>query len=94
MMISYVSDGMPCGNLSTTSFALCKAGTCYSSTGPASGSQMGTCKLDAIEGASCDAAFGPSCMPPARCVAGDGGTSGLCMLPTGSACGSSSRRPP
>ena len=27
--ISYVSDGMPCGNLSNTSFALCKAGTCY-----------------------------------------------------------------
>ena len=86
--ISYVSDGMPCGNLSDTSFALCRAGTCYTSTGVASGSETGTCKLDAIEGASCDTALGPSCMTPARCVGSDGGTSGLCTLPTGSACGS------
>jgi hypothetical protein len=86
--ISYVSDGMPCGNLSNAAFALCKAGTCYTPTGVASGSQMGACKLDAIEGASCDTVLGPSCMTPARCVVGDGGTSGLCTVPTGSACGS------
>jgi hypothetical protein len=87
--ISYVTDGMPCGNLSNSSFALCKAGTCYTATGVASGNQMGVCKLDAIEGASCDTAVGPACMTPARCVvATDGGTSGLCTLPTGTACGS------
>jgi hypothetical protein len=86
--ISYVSDGMPCGNLSNTAFALCKAGTCYTPTGVASGSEMGTCKVDAIEGAACDTALGPSCMTPARCIVGDGGTSGLCALPTGSTCGS------
>jgi hypothetical protein len=87
--ISYVSDGMPCGNLSNTSFAQCKAGTCYTATGVASGSQMGNCKLDAIEGASCDTVLGPSCMTPARCVvASDGGTSGLCTVLTGSTCGS------
>jgi hypothetical protein len=86
--ITYVGDGMPCGNLSNTAFALCKAGTCYTGTGVASGSQMGTCKLDAIEGASCDTVFGPACMTPARCVVGDGGSSGLCTLPTASGCGS------
>lgn len=87
--VSYVSDGMPCGNLSNTSFALCRAGICYTPTGVASGNQMGTCKHDAIEGASCDAPLGPACMTPARCVvASDGGTSGLCTVPTGIGCGS------
>lgn len=88
--IDYVGDGMPCGNLSNTSFALCKAGTCYTTTGVASGSQTGTCKLDAIEGAACDTVLGPSCMTPARCVtvSDGGGTSGLCTLPTGRTCGS------
>jgi hypothetical protein len=87
--ISYVGDGMPCGNLSNTAFAQCKAGTCYTSTGAATGNEMGTCKLDAIEGASCDTTLGPSCMTPARCVVmSDGGTSGLCAVPTGTTCGS------
>jgi hypothetical protein len=88
VMISYVGDGMPCGNLSNTGFAQCKAGTCYTATGAATGSDMGTCKLDAIEGASCDTVVGPSCMTPARCVVSGGGTSGLCTLPTGAGCGS------
>ena len=49
--ITYVGDGMPCGVLSSTSRAECITGGCYTSTGLASSTEMGTCKADAADAA-------------------------------------------
>jgi len=68
------------------------AGTCYTATGPATGSDQGTCKPFANDGDACDTAVGPGCMFPARCLvagAGDGGaTTGTCVVPVASLCAS------
>jgi hypothetical protein len=88
MPIAYVGDGLPCGNISTTSFALCQAGGCYTGTGVILSGQTGTCKADVkIDGGACDAVLGPACMTPARCVSSGGGSAGTCVTPTGATCG-------
>jgi hypothetical protein len=87
MMMMYVGDGEACGNLGSGVVAQCSAGNCYDSNGQVTGSGMGTCKLDAVDGASCDTMMGPSCMTPARCVISGGGTSGTCRVPMGNSCG-------
>lgn len=84
--ITYVTGGMPCGDLSTTSHADCIAGGCYTGTGPVGSGQMGTCLTDVAEGAACDTVLGPDCLEPARCVKGADGSAGTCTVPTGSTC--------
>jgi hypothetical protein len=89
MPITYVTDGMPCGDLSTTSRAECTAGACYTTTGPAGSGDTGTCKANAADGTACDIVLGPGCVTPARCVlsGADGGSAGLCQIPLGATCG-------
>jgi len=87
MTITYVGDGMPCGDLSTTSHAECIAGSCYTATGPTGSGDMGTCKGDATDGSPCDTVLGPGCQTPARCVNSGAGTAGTCTAPTGTVCG-------
>jgi len=87
MSITYVGDGMPCGDLTSTSHAECIAGGCYTKTGPAGSGDMGTCKADVTDGSPCDTALGPSCQTPARCVVAGSTTAGTCTVPTGAACG-------
>ena len=87
MTISYVADGMPCGALSSTSRAECITGGCYTSTGLASSTDMGTCKADAADGAACDTVLGPTCLTPTRCVTTGDASAGTCVLPLGSTCG-------
>ena len=90
--VAYAADGMPCGYVGD-GVVECAAGTCYSSAGPTfsyAGPRTGTCKAFAMDGAACDTAAGPGCMSPARCVTGDGGTRGVCTVPTAAvsaACG-------
>ena len=79
-------DGTPCGQLDDGSRVGCVAGGCYTTTGPASGSDLGACKPHAPDGAACDTLLGPGCLAPARCVTAAGGTSGTCVVPTAALC--------
>jgi hypothetical protein len=84
IQVTYAGDGMPCGYIGS-GVVECTAGTCYSSAGPYflySGPSTGVCRAFAADGAACDTVSGPSCMSGARCLAGDGGTSGVCTVPT------------
>jgi hypothetical protein len=88
MAMTYVTDGMPCGDLSTTSHVGCVAGGCYIATGLAGTGDTGTCKADAPDGAVCDSVLGPACLAPARCVVvGADGGAGTCVLPSATSCG-------
>lgn len=87
MSITYVADGMPCGDLSSTSHAECVAGGCYTSTGSAGSGQTGTCKSDTADGTACDTVLGPGCLTPARCVISGDGSAGTCEIPLGATCG-------
>jgi len=68
MSITYVGDGIPCADLSSTSFAECIAGGCYTTTDPVGSGQTGTCKSDPADGRTCDTVLGPGCVTPARSV--------------------------
>ena len=86
--------GVPCGVLADGTHHGCVAGGCYTATGIASASELGTCKPSALDKAACDSTLGPDCMPPARCVATGAGTAdastvGTCVIPTASLCSSS-----
>jgi len=83
---TYVPDGQPCGALSATTYAACLAGSCYTATGVASVTDVGTCKADAADGVACDTALGPGCLSPARCVLTGAGTTGVCTEPTDATC--------
>ena len=83
---SYGGDGAPCGALPDGSFANCKTGGCYTASGIALSGQAGNCKASALEGAACDTVLGPTCLQPARCVTGAGGTKGVCTLPNPTTC--------
>jgi len=85
--IAFASEGMPCGELSTTSHVECTAGGCYTATGLAGTTEVGTCKADAADGAACDTVLGPACLTPARCVPTGAGSAGLCTFPSGATCG-------
>ena len=66
------------------------AGDCYTSTGIATGSAIGTCKASVVENApnpACDTTLGPGCLAPARCVVAAGGTAGTCIVPVATMCG-------
>jgi hypothetical protein len=86
MTISYVGDGVACGDLTSTSHAECIAGGCYTSTGPAGSGQTGTCKADTADGTACDIVLGPGCVTPSRCVINGDGSAGTCTIPLGSSC--------
>jgi hypothetical protein len=89
MPMAMVEAGMPCGTLPDGTRAACKAGDCFTATGPATAAQMGTCKAEVLESAtdpSCDTLLGPGCLPPARCVVSGAGTAGTCMVPVASMC--------
>jgi hypothetical protein len=82
-----VGNGQPCGTLANGTFASCTAGTCYDAAGMVtSGADEGTCKAVAMDGQPCDAAKGPGCMTPARCIVGGAGTAGVCTLPKSTDC--------
>jgi hypothetical protein len=88
MMMAFADDGQPCGLLSDGTRAVCRGGTCFTPTGVAADSDLGTCKANAADGAPCDSALGPRCSGPARCVvAGDSGTAGTCTVPDATTCG-------
>jgi hypothetical protein len=79
--------GIPCGVLADGSHVGCIAGGCYTTTGPATGSDLGVCKPFAPDNMPCDTTLGPDCMPPARCVASSAGSSaGTCLVPAASLC--------
>jgi hypothetical protein len=86
-LIAYVAAGQPCGTLTDGSLAVCRAGACYTNTGPAALTDLGTCKANAGDGQSCDTRVGPDCITPARCETQDGGTSGICEFPDAPTCG-------
>ena len=83
--------GIPCGLLADGSRVACVAGSCYTATGVATGTDLGTCKPFAADKGACDTVVGPGCMFPARCVVtgGDGGTAGSCLVPDATMCPSS-----
>jgi len=85
--IAYVPAGQACGTQSDGSLAVCRAGGCYTSSGPAALTDLGTCKANAGDGQSCDTHLGPDCITPARCETQDGGTSGTCEFPDAKSCG-------
>jgi hypothetical protein len=65
------APGSPCG-----AGTLCRAGSCP----PGDGTQTSRCVANAADGARCDAADGPFCTPPARCV------DGQCVPPRPAGC--------
>jgi hypothetical protein len=77
--------GAPCGRLPDGTRVGCVAGTCFTATGVATGSELGTCQPLAADGEACDTALGPGCMAPARCVT-TGETAGTCVIPTAAMC--------
>jgi hypothetical protein len=87
--ITLVGAGMPCGTLADGTRADCRAGDCYTATGPANGATMGTCQAAVRETDAdprCDTALGPGCLPPARCLLTGAGTAGTCVVPTAALC--------
>jgi hypothetical protein len=77
--------GQPCDYIAASgqTFYCGAGGKCITSTpgGP------GTCTGSSPIGGTCDLVMGPACVPPARCIAAsEGGTSGTCQVPDGSAC--------
>jgi hypothetical protein len=85
--ITYVGDGMPCGDISASEHVECIAGGCYTTTGSAGTGDTGTCRADVTDGSPCDTALGPACQTPARCVLAGTGTSGTCTAPVSTSCG-------
>jgi hypothetical protein len=86
-----VAAGAACGNIGAmpiTGFAACNNGGLCKKAAPTD--NTGTCVAPAADGAACDndAANGPPCLAPARCVipSGSPGTSGTCTMPNASTC--------
>ena len=76
VQVSWATAGQPCGFVNNNIVGCSASGHCKI-TAPA---VMGTCLAAAADGAACDAANGPDCMPPAQCV------SGVCKLPNATSC--------
>lgn len=70
-----VPEGQPCGDDVGGKVVYCQAeGVCSGVTD----TKPGTCSSAAANGAKCNAATGPGCVIPARCI-GNGGTAGTCQ---------------
>jgi len=84
--IAYVPAGGACGTLLDGSRAECIDSDCFTATGPAAATDLGTCVAQTADGAPCDTQLGPLCLAPARCVYTGTGTSGTCIVPVASMC--------
>jgi hypothetical protein len=83
--IAYVQAGEACGTLADGSRAECADGDCFTASGPAAATDLGTCVAQATDGTACDTQLGPLCLSPARCVY-TAGTVGICTVPLASVC--------
>ncbi len=89
--IQLVAAGAACGDIGAapiTGFADCQnGGLCKKAV---STDATGVCVAAAADGAACDsdAANGPPCLAPAKCVpaAGSSATAGTCVVPNASTC--------
>jgi hypothetical protein len=77
---------MSCGVVGST-YTVCRAGSCYTSTGQAPSNQTGTCRPAVADGSTCDSIVGPPCLTPARCVVANGQTQGVCVVVDPATCG-------
>ena len=85
--VNLVGDGQPCGTLADgTTRADCLAGDCYTATGLAQVTDLGTCKKQAADGSPCDTVLGPTCYTGARCVTAAGSSAGVCTIPDVTSC--------
>lgn len=84
--IALVGDGQPCGTLADGTRADCLAGECYTATGLAQVTELGTCKKQAADGSPCDTVLGPNCYSGARCVTAAGSSAGVCTIPNVALC--------
>jgi hypothetical protein len=85
--VALVGNGLPCGTLADGTRADCLAGECYTATGLAQITELGTCKQQATDGSACDAVLGPTCYSGARCVTATGSSAGVCTIPDVMSCG-------
>jgi hypothetical protein len=81
-----VADAQPCGTLADGTRADCLAGECYTATGLAQVTELGTCKKQATNGGPCDTVLGPTCYTGARCVTAAGSSAGVCAVPDVTTC--------
>jgi hypothetical protein len=84
--VALVGDGLPCGTLTDDTRADCLAGECYTETGLAQVTELGTCKKQAADGSPCDTTLGPTCYTGARCVTAAGSSAGVCTIPDVASC--------
>jgi hypothetical protein len=84
--VNLVGDGQPCGTLADGTRADCLAGECYTATGLAPATDLGTCKKQVADGSLCDTVLGPICYTGARCVTAAGSSAGVCTIPDVTAC--------
>ncbi len=76
------SEGQPCGNDVGGKVVYCQAeGACTGATD----TTVGKCSSAAANGAKCNAATGPGCVIPARCI-GSSGTAGTCQYSGAQTC--------
>jgi len=80
--VTLASAGAPCGGPAVEHPAYC---TGASFCAGASSTKVGACKAAAADGAACNAATGPGCITPARCV-GRSGTAGTCQYSGAQSC--------
>jgi len=85
--VALVGNGQPCGTLADGARADCLAGECYTATGLAQVTEIGTCKQQAADGSPCDTVLGPTCYAGARCVTAAGSSAGVCTIPDVMSCG-------
>jgi hypothetical protein len=83
--VALVGDSQPCGTLADGTRADCLAGECYTATGLAQVTELGTCKQQAADGSPCDTVLGPTCYSGARCVT-TVGSAGVCTVPDVTSC--------
>ena len=83
--LAFAAAGQACGGNVGNQFAACAGGaTCVAQSSDAGPPSI--CVPAASDGAKCDLVAGPSCLDPARCITGDGSTSGTCQFPSATAC--------
>jgi hypothetical protein len=72
-----VGPGQACGLVANQEAYCASSGACVA----------GVCQASAGVGAACDVVKGPYCVMVTRCIVdNDGGTSGTCQIPSGTAC--------
>jgi len=79
-----VGAGQPCDLGGSDYLPLCEGGGVCITNGPGT---RGTCVGPAADGAACDLALGPPCLPSSRCITAGGGTAGVCAFVDPESCG-------